>query len=141
MDAITRTNARGGMSSQTGKISHYQNRGEGDRMRLIDADALLKKIEEDAEFYLVGDDENSMAVGGALLSVMEQIKTMPTIEPQRMRGRWIDGYLNEYHTARIATCSCCGYDGVPAVKEYNFCPNCGAWMEGQDETRGVSETT
>lgn len=50
-------------------------------MRLIDADALLKKIEDDAEFYLVGDDENSKAVGSALLDVMEQINAMPTIEP------------------------------------------------------------
>ena len=95
-------------------------------MRTIDADALLKKIEEDAEFYLVGDDENSKAVGSTLLSVMEQINAMPTVKPQRMKGKWINNYR----------CSVCGY----SEKNYsdapnNFCPVCGADIRGgQDES-------
>lgn len=67
-------------------------------MRTIDADALLKKIDEDSDFYLVGDDENSKAVGCALLGVKEQINAMPTIETHG----WIpcseetgDGYPEE----------------------------------------------
>jgi len=104
-------------------------------MRTIDADALLKKIEEDAEFYLVGDDENSMAVGGTLLSVMEQIKTMTTIEPQRMRGKWID------QKGGGCCCSeCGGYaldepDGnfIHVAVKSNYCPNCGCQMNGDEE--------
>ena len=71
-------------------------------MRTIDADALLKKIDEDADFYLVGDDENSKAVGGALLGVKEQINTMPTIEPHKWTS--VDEALPRDDEDVIVTC-------------------------------------
>lgn len=114
-------------------------------MRTIDADALLKKIEDDAEFYLVGDDENSKEVGGALLGVKEQIKTMPTIEPQRIRGKWIERevtHIDELEAKDIITawqsckCSVCGrYDTRPYMyyfDEPKYCSWCGADMREKE---------
>lgn len=97
-------------------------------MRTIDADALLKKIEEDADFYLVGDDENSKAVGSTLLDVKEQINAMPTVEPQRMKGKWIPQGWNDTY----CKCSCCDAVYVTAEIPYNYCPNCGSYCGGEE---------
>lgn len=80
-------------------------------MRLIDADS--------APIWL-----NTMAC--------EQIKLMPTIDPEslRPRGRWID------HMVRDWRCSECGerihkvrnVDGYCYDDKPNYCPNCGARM-------------
>lgn len=96
-------------------------------MRTIDADALLKKIEEDADFYLVGDDENSKAVGSTLLDVKEQINAMPTVEPQRMRGKWILHIDNLFPVESTMECNQC-HEHQPVTIDDNFCPNCGADM-------------
>ena len=109
-----------------GVLSEMRHGNEVDGMRTIDADALLKKIDEDADFYLVGDDENSKAVWGALLGVKEQINAMPTVKPQRMRGRWKTFGWNGVY----CECSECG--NIYSY-QFNFCPFCGADMrEGQD---------
>lgn len=49
-------------------------------------------------------------------------------------GKWIeqeDGFGDTYYD-----CSCCGesfclIEGTPADNMYNFCPNCGAKMDGE----------
>ena len=57
--------------------------------------------------------------------------------PQRMRGKWIDGHRmssdGTFHWYRM--CSECDYerDDDNIDMDTNFCPNCGAWMGGQDE--------
>lgn len=44
--------------------------------------------------------------------------TLHQVEPERERGKWIDGY-------RRQTCSACRQKGY---RSWNFCPNCGADM-------------
>ena len=73
-------------------------------MRLIDADKLLRDIEK----YHVSDGK-----------FQHWVQIQQTIEPERKTGRWIDD-----------NCSECGqyvYHGDVR----NFCPNCGARMEGE----------
>ena len=68
-----------------------------------------------------GNDENDIAVQHDI----ETIITLPSAQPERMRGRWIpniypdvgDGYR----------CSQCG---AYHVVQYKFCHNCGADMRG-----------
>lgn len=92
-------------------------------MRAIDADAC------ESYFYEHLDD-NGMA------AAMNAINDMPTIEPQRKKGRWIKKTIkkkieNDY------SCSECGRHvsvmrGYDVRLVYPFC-HCGAEMEGQDE--------
>ncbi len=46
-----------------------------------------------------------------------------------VHGRWIDNGASGYKWSFI--CSRCGYvDGYPFTDRYNFCPDCGARMDG-----------
>ena len=111
-------------------------------MRTIDADALTASLKESAdrchdwiqECINIKDDVTQRLAEQSLLTFNEcclRIKKMPTIEPQRMRGRWIPQGWNDTY----CKCSCCDAVYVTAKIPYNFCPNCGADMRGgQDET-------
>ena len=115
-------------------------------MRAIDADALtasLKKSEDRCHDWIqecinIKDDVTQRLAEQSLLTFNEcclRIKKMPTIEPQRMKGRWeTDAYGamddGEYLVTR---CNVCG-----TVYEYGhddrYCGFCGAAMEAQNET-------
>ena len=94
-------------------------------MRLIDADALLKEIEE--WYDSVGGTTNpaDWVVQNVLSSVMDTINESPTIEAEPVRhGQWIK---NEYYKGW--NCSECG-----AMAKHNcfgFC-HCGAKMDAED---------
>ena len=57
------------------------------------------------------------------------IEDIPSAEPERKTGKWIeqdDGWDGTYYE-----CSCCRepftlIDGTPTDNLYNYCPNCGA---------------
>ena len=60
---------------------------------------------------------------------LSEIREMLEDAPQRMRGRWIPQGWNDTY----CKCSCCDAVYVTAEIPYNFCPNCGADMRGQDD--------
>lgn len=85
-------------------------------MRAIDADALLEHVWRDRL-----DSRERIA---------DLVKSMPTIRPERKKGRWIPQDLNK-HFGMASTavyyypkCSVCGRSADCT----NFCPNCGADM-------------
>lgn len=100
-------------------------------MRIIDADALYKDI---------CDDLNQMTKIGIMVDgewlwakLNDALENAPTIEAERPKGEWID--KGDY-----AECSNCGansgtqFDGVePVPRITDYCPNCGAKMEGAKE--------
>ena len=61
----------------------------------------------------------------------EQIKKLPSAQPERKKGRWIDD----------CTCSKCLWThedskGFALITNYNFCPNCGSPMaKGESDGR------
>ena len=88
-------------------------------MRLIDADAIklpkgfFEKVNNVPKFY-------------------EWLDELPTIEPERRKGEWIDKPDPFDFFDTIPVCSECGR--VTRYREKtNFCPNCGADMRGEQE--------
>ena len=57
--------------------------------------------------------------------VEEVLRSLPTIQPERAKGEWSDGY-------RWQRCSLCKQTGR---KSWNYCPNCGAKMDGDGDAR------
>lgn len=98
-------------------------------MRTIDADAF------DATMYEAW--KNNEITNEEWIHFREMIKDEPTIEPQRMRGKWVDGHRmrldGTFYWYRM--CSECGYerDDDNIDMDTNFCPDCGAEMEGAEE--------
>ena len=91
---------------------------KGGKMRLIDADSLISLVQDAT---ILGD--------GFKQAFVAIVNGEPTIEPERETGKWIPhksvfGGLGE----KVYTCDQCGYNiGFHAE---NFCPRCGAMMEG-----------
>ena len=98
-------------------------------MRLIDADALMRKFKT----------ASPMVIDGRARQMVEE---MLTVVPERKRGRWLDkkvvrptnyGCIAEWQSCK---CSECGrYDTRPYMyyfDEPNFCSWCGAEMR-EDE--------
>ena len=84
-------------------------------MRLIDADRLLDRC----KFYHLPN--------GDLAVPIIDVQHAPTIEPKRKKGEWIE------NSPVTEKCDQCGYvirDWF--VSQFNFCPNCGAFMMEDD---------
>ena len=85
-------------------------------MRLIDADALKLAIRDDAEI-----------VGRNYARIKMHINEAPTVEV--VHGRWEDVALR--FTQVREKCSVCG--GIVYAHGFNYCPNCGARMDGEND--------
>ena len=91
-------------------------------MRLIDADGLIEKAYWHGEHP---DVENLYAEGVEAVDMCD-IDEAPTIEAEPVRhGRWYWKPIDERTSER--TCSVCGQGGCD---DFNYCPNCGAKMDG-----------
>ena len=95
-------------------------------MRAIDADALIDKY---GDWYTEEGTEE-----GYIGTIKGIVDSMPTIEPERKKGKWIPQDWNT-HYGMISTavyyfpkCSVCGGN----ANYTNFCPDCGAKMNGGD---------
>lgn len=84
-------------------------------MRLIDADALDRLSWNDRDRGTTFDD--------GILWILEKIDKLPTIEPERKKGKW-------YAIGNTGRAICeCGYITY-GYSVYNFCPKCGVNMRG-----------
>lgn len=97
-------------------------------MRLIDADALIKVIQQND--YMLTAKHNSMAPGMFTSGIRQAVDESQTIDPVK-HGRWVC-HPDPNKVALI--CSVCG-QVMPFVFEYlpqepPYC-NCGAKMDGE----------
>ena len=85
-------------------------------MRLIDADELKKEL-KDMDIVLVNHN------------VEDWIDEQPTVEAEPVRhGKWVNKNWNWY----CSECDKMGYKGhIPAQPDLDYCPNCGAKMDGE----------
>ena len=62
------------------------------------------------------------------------IKSMPAADVQPVKhGHWSECYTDTHHYSGI--CSVCGKASIKSLTEklYNYCPKCGARMDGEQE--------
>ena len=95
--------------------------------RLIDANKAQKVLVNMAEHLIeAGNPEMAGAVGYAAEVIGKQ-HTVDAVEV--VHGRWINPYINRYGHP----CHCCSECGFKAsYQDKNYCPNCGAKMDGGD---------
>ena len=102
-----------------------------DKKRLIDLDELLRDIE----------DYSPLRAGLAdTYDVKWLVDAQPTVDAvEVVHGRWIRKPIGKYTGVDEVCCSNCGYFvGVvardagfgEAIDGFNYCPNCGAKMDG-----------
>lgn len=113
-------------------------------MRLIDADwleGLLLAHEQNARSIEKSGKKVSFTYADGIRTVYADVGLCPTVDAKPVRhGRWIeqDGFDgDEYYD-----CSLCGnswtiIDGTPQDNGMNYCPNCGAKMDGERGEDGV----
>ena len=74
--------------------------------------------------YRMGTDSNKKRLD-------DWINSLPSAQPERKPGHW-EIYIISMFDGEGCRCSECGSEGVPY---WDFCPNCGADMRGeQNET-------
>ena len=88
-------------------------------MRLIDADALKRVLNKVVEY----DDDARQEIDADFVFIA--IDSTPTIDAAPVvQGRW------ESVCGCIVRCNSCGSE---AARKSNFCPNCGAKMDGKEK--------
>ena len=93
--------------------------------RLIDATQLIKRLE--AMKY----DTDAITIDG-IIRALKEPSTVDAVEV--VHGKWEMG-LDE-GDYEYGTCSVCGYNEYNAfgcLLPHNYCPNCGAKMDGGNE--------
>lgn len=66
---------------------------------------------------------------GGIRDAVDEIDALPSAEPERHRGEWIDGM--SYVNSHWRVCSVCHESAPDSCGGYKFCPNCGADMRGE----------
>ena len=73
-------------------------------------------------------------------AIKNDIYQLPSVQPQRKKGKWnIRNLVNQFikeQDIRILECSECGIARRELLGDefyLNYCPNCGAYMRGDDE--------
>lgn len=98
-------------------------------MRLIDADAAYERAQADSRRGALEDWEFDMIVN--LLDSAPTVDTAPVIHGEWRHSRYVD--CSE--SFELVKCSNCGHEAYAMaiyVRGGNYCPNCGAKMDGGD---------
>ena len=96
--------------------------------RLIDAEKTKACIQNVVEHLL---EAGNPEMAGSLQFATEIVDAQPTIDTVK-RGKWSRPMEGK---ARLFQCNLCGgltyTHGLATRKPYDFCPNCGARMDGE----------
>ena len=100
--------------------------------RLIDANALKKQfidyVRTQPHFHY-GDWKNMCINGTEIDEVVDNAPTVDAVEV--VHGRWDTIWYGTDSRGNVVKCSVCGYRKFDTTD--NYCPNCGAKMDGGNE--------
>ena len=97
-------------------------------MKLIDGDNLISRFEKASEFF--GSDLFPVPY------IKQCVIEMPAIEPKSLvvHGRWKQCFEDWRKQIEGDECSVCGFQHYgTSIGHYNYCPNCGAKMDGRTD--------
>ena len=100
-----------------------------DLIRKQDAIDALKKYEELESNNFTDTSPISMMTVATIANCIEEIINIPSAEPERKKGKWVDGM--PYVNSHWKVCSECHVSAPDSCGGYKFCPNCGADMRGK----------
>lgn len=92
---------------------------------LISRQKVLDAIQQRADRV----DSVYSAFWEGLIIAQDIVKNVPSAEPERKKGEWIDG--KPYVNSHWRVCSVCHESAPESSGGYHFCPNCGAEMRGE----------
>lgn len=108
-------------------------------MRLIDRDRLIDILTDADATGFAGNCEGCTDIDCLNCIIDDVIETAPTIEAEPVRhGKWIlsEEKIDAFTKILTLKCSECGYwrrRSHGLFDRTNYCPNCGAKMDGGDE--------
>ena len=103
--------------------------------RLIDANALVKQLERSHEYHARNCREEVLLYRD--IRIINEQQAVDAVEV--VHGRWepredVKGFVC------CSVCHDCNiYDEWPDGKKWNYCPNCGAKMDGERKDNGKKE--
>ena len=122
-------NANQHNSNALNHVGQHTNALEGDlinRQAALDAFGLFEKTRKYGGDYSGYDTM-------LLYEIQQTLEDLPSVTPKQRSGHWIeqDGFDGDtYYDCSECGESFCLIDGTPTDNLYNYCPNCGAKMEG-----------
>ena len=109
--------------------------------KYINADKILSHLNDEIEACGDPDGNNEPIAYGTMLGLLSAkafIETAETADVQEVRhGHWIEKDLDNFRKVECS-CSICGWSGVENydsyvdIHDFEFCPYCGAKMDGEE---------
>jgi hypothetical protein len=93
---------------------------------LISREAVNGLIDELAR--AISDEKCNLQRGRKPGKIMTDILSLPSVEPERKKGKWINEQRWCLPQCSVCGASCFGVHGFDAIKT-PYCPTCGAEME------------
>ena len=95
-------------------------------MRLIDADSIVNELKENYKVFAQRTEFLDGFRCGFIEWAIRIIQSAPTVDNVK-HGRW------KKHNSIFSVCSCCFYlMDVSCGNKKNYCPCCGAKMDGEN---------
>lgn len=99
-------------------------------MDLIDRQTLMKEFSD----FVRESNNSDFAQTPTWNDAVSLVGSMPSEQPKRKNGEWVKNeHESAKHVEAIYFCSSChNFEAWGETERYNFCPNCGADMRGEE---------